>query len=184
MHASRLFTIAAILGLAFALPAQSAMYKWVDENGNVGYGDSVPPKYVNKVTERSSRSGSIKWDRAIAAADTRVSEQESEKQRNESKGQQERKRLDTALLSTYASETEIDLARERELRRNQESLKALTAGLASSSLPEDRQRLDALMNQSRKETDAINTRFDAQKARFRELMGPPKATQASAVPAK
>ena len=184
MRASHLFTAAAILGLVIALPAQSAMYKWVDENGNVGYGDSVPPKYVNKVTERSARSGSIKWDRAMVAADTGASEQESEKQRTDSKLQQERKRLDTALLSTYASETEIDLARERELRRNQQSLKALSAGLASSNLPEDRQRLDALMTQSRKETDAINARFDAQKARFRELMGPPKATQAAAVPAK
>ena len=159
------------------------MYKWVDENGNTNYGDSVPPKYANKVSDRSARPGSVKWERAMAAADTHPSEQDLEKQRHEAKLQQERKRLDTALLSTYSNEAEIDLARERELRRNQETLKVMSSGLAASGSAEDRQRLDALIIQSRKETDAINARFDAQKARFRELTGSPKTAQASSPPA-
>jgi len=87
------------------------------------------------------------------------------------------------LLSTYSNEAEIDLARERELRRNQETLKVMSSGLAASGSAEDRQRLDALIIQSRKETDAINARFDAQKARFRELTGSPKTAQASSPPA-
>ena len=179
MRAYRVLFLIAACGCLLAWPAQAAMYKWVDENGNVNYGDSVPPKYANKVTDRSARPGSAKWERAMAAVDGRQTEQDLEKQRAEAKQQQERKRLDTSLMSTYSSEAEIDQARERELKRIQESLKVMTAGLAASNAPEDKQRLEALMAQSRKETDAINARFDAYKARYRELTGTAKTAQAT-----
>ncbi len=180
MHAYRYLYVIALCGGLMAAPIQAAMYKWVDENGITHYGDSVPPKYANKATSRNARPGTAKWDRQAAQSETAVtSEQDLEKQRVEAKLQQERKRQDTALLLTYASEAEIDLARERELRRNQETLKVMSAGLAGSASPEDKQRLDALIAQSRKETDAINARFDAQKARFRELTAAAKTAQAS-----
>jgi len=179
MRIYRCLCVIAACGGLMALPAQAAMYKWVDENGITHYGDSVPPKYASKVTSRTARPGSVKWDRQASAADGAASEQELEKQRVDAKLQQERKRQDTALLSTYSSEAEIELGRERELRRNQETLKVMSAGLAGSSSPEDKQRLDALIAQSRKETDAINARFDAQKARFRELTAAAKTAQAN-----
>jgi len=179
MHAYRYLYAIALCGWLVVLPAQAAMYKWVDENGITHYGDSVPPKYASKVTSRTARPGSVKWDRQASGTDAAVNEQELEKQRVEAKLQQERKRQDTALLSTYASETEIELARERELRRNQETLKVMSSGLAGSGSADDKQRLDALIAQSRKETDAINARFDAQKARFRELTAAAKTAQAT-----
>ena len=180
MRAYRVLCLVACCVWALAWPAQAAMYKWVDENGNVNYGDSVPPKYANKVTDRSARPGSVKWDKAVAAADGRASEQDLEKRRNDEKQAQERKRQDTALMSTYSSEAEIEQARQRELRRTQETLKVMTTGLAASNAPEDKQRLDALMTQSRKDTDSINARFDAQKARYRELTGTKTAQAAAA----
>ncbi|RPI46368.1 MAG: DUF4124 domain-containing protein [Betaproteobacteria bacterium] len=182
MRAYRFLHVLAVCGCLVALPTQAAMYKWVDENGNVNYGDSVPPKYASKVSDRAARPGSVKWERAMASLESSPSEQELAKQRSEAKAQQERKRLDTALLSTYSNEAEIETARERELRRSQETLKVVSAGLAGSSSPEDRQKLDALINQSRRETDAINARFDAQKARFRELTAPPTTAQATSKP--
>jgi hypothetical protein len=179
MRAYRCLYVIAACGWLMALPAQAAMYKWVDEKGITHYGDSVPPKYADKVSGRTARPGSVKWDRQ-AAADRPLSDQDLEKQRVEAKLQQDRKRQDTALLSTYASEAEIDIARGRELRRSQEAFKVLSGGLAESSDPEDKQKLDALTAQSRRETDAINARFDAQKVRFRELTAGSKTAQAAA----
>jgi len=163
-------------------PAGAAMYKWVDENGKTHYGDTIPPKYANRAGERLSKAGAVpvKSERP-QAAEARPSEQDIEKQKQEARRQLEQKRQDNALLSTYANEQEIELARERELRRNQDTLKMATAGLAKSNAPGDRKKLDALMELGRQETDALNTKFDGHKARFREITGKPAvAQQASA----
>ena len=181
MRTIRFLYVLAVCSSLVALPTQAAMYKWIDENGNTNYGDSVPPKYASKVTDRSARPGSVKWERAMAALDERPSAQELEKRQREAKALQEQKRKDTALLSTYANEAEIEAARERELQRSQETLKVVSAELAGSNSPEDRQRIDALINQSHREIAAINARFDAQKTRFRELAAQ-RAAQATAKP--
>jgi hypothetical protein len=162
-----------------SLPAGAAMYKWVDEHGVTHYGDSVPPRYANRAAERGkagAQPAKAETHKAVAVV---PSEEEQERQKAEARRQLERQRQDTALLSTYASETEIELARSRELKRNQSTLQMSSAGLARSRTPEDQRKLEALMAQSRKETDHINAKFDAQVARFRELTGPASAAQAN-----
>jgi hypothetical protein len=165
-----LATSAGLLALACSFPACAAMYKWVDEHGRTHYGDSVPPKYANRAGERLTKSGvSAKQEQKAPVAEVRPSEQDVEKQNAEARRQLELKRQDHALLATYANEQEIELARERELKRSQDTMRMASAGLAKSTAPEDQKKLDNLMNMSRQETDAINARFDAQKARYREL---------------
>lgn len=169
------FLIAAVMG-ALAGPVQAAMYKWVDEKGNTYYGDRVPPQYADRAGDQLKKSG-----RTVKAeskpAEQRPAEQDPEKAKVEAKQQIERKRQDTALIATYASESEIDQARERELRRNSDTLKHSTAGLAKSNTREDKQKLDALIEQSRQENDTINAKFDAQKVRYRELTAGRAPTQ-------
>lgn len=169
------FLTAAVLGILTG-PAQAAMYKWVDEKGNTHYGDRVPAQYADRAGDQLKKSG-----RAVRAeskpAEQRPTEEDQEKAKLEAKQQLERKRQDTALLATYANENEIDQARERELRRNSDTLKHSTAGLAKSNAREDKHKLDSLIEQSRQENDTINAKFDAQKARFRELTGGKAPTQ-------
>jgi hypothetical protein len=169
------FLIAALLG-ALAWPAQAAMYKWVDEKGVTHYGDQVPPRYTDRAGEQLKKSG-----RTVKAeskpVEQRPSEQDLEKAKLDAKQQLERQRQDMALLATYANENEIEQARERELRRSSDTLKHATAGLAKSSNREDKQKLDALIEQSRRESDTINAKFDAQKARYRELTAGRTTTQ-------
>lgn len=176
--------LVAVLATVLVLPAHGAMFKWVDEKGNTHYGDRVPPQYADRATDQMKKSGRPgKPD--PKAADSRPAQQDPEKQRMEARQQQERQRQDVALLATYANEAEIEQARERELRRNSDVLKHSTAGLAKSNAKEDRQRLDQLIEQSRQENDAINARYDGQKARFRELTAPRSSTQtAQTAPAK
>jgi hypothetical protein len=173
--AACLFAFAAV-----SLPAGAAMYKWVDEHGRTHYGDSVPPKYANRAGERMSKPGGqqAKAEAPKPAAES-LSAEEAEKQKVEARKQLDRQRQDTALLSTYANEGEIELARSRELKRSQDMLKMATAGLARSSAPDDRRKLDSIMAQGKQETDTINARFDAQVARYRELKGPVAAASSS-----
>lgn len=172
MLARKLTVLAALSFAAWGAPSTAAMYKWVDENGKTHYGDTLPPKYANRAAERLNKAGTpnAKADR-VPAADARPAEQDPEKQKAAAKRELEQKRQDQALLATYASEKEIDLARERELKRHQDTISMATTGLAKSKTPEDRAKLDNLLGASRKETDAINARFDAQKVRYGELTG-------------
>jgi len=171
-----------VIGALMSQPASAAMYKWVDEKGKTHYGDSIPPQYANRSGERLNKSGAVqtKVERPAATAEVRPSEQEIEKQKADAKRQLDQRRQDTALLATYASEKDIELARERELRRNQDTMKMATAGLARSNAAEDKHKLDALMTMGKQETDAINAKFDGYKARYRELTGVSPVAQAPA----
>ncbi len=168
---NRLLTIAvaALCGL-FSQSAAAATYKWVDSKGVVHYSDRLPESTRTSPT-RLTRSGlsSPANEGRPGPNDVRLTGQEMEQQKAEAKRQLERQRQDSALLATYASENEIEAAREREQKRHQEMVKITTAGLAASTNPEDKRKLDAAVTKGQQEADAINARFDAQKARFREL---------------
>ena len=158
------FAICGLLGQS----AGAAMYKWVDSKGVVHYSDRLPESTRTAPT-RLSKSGVSSPSVESKQSEARLTVQEMEQQKAEAKRQLERPRQDAALLATYSSESEIEAAREREQKRIQETMKLTTAGLAGSTNPEDRRKLDALLMKGQQEADAINARFDAQKTRFREL---------------
>ena len=180
-HPRMKFLASLVAAFALSLPAGAAMYKWVDEHGTTHYGDSVPPRYASRASERGKPAARPAKNEQAKAVQLAPSEEEQERRNAEARRQLDRQRQDTALLSTYANEKEIELARTRELKRNQDTLKMASAGLARSGAREDQQKLDALMTQSRQETDSINAKFDAQLARYRELTkGPAEAAPATA----
>lgn len=158
------------MSVLFAPSAAAAMYKWVDSKGVVHYSDRLPdnPRGAPTRLHRSGVSAPV-IDSRSSPAEIRLSGHEIEQQKAEAKRQLDRQRQDAALLATYSHENEIEAAREREQRRHQETMRLTTAGLAASPHAEDRKKLDALLARGQQEADAINARFDAQKARFREL---------------
>jgi hypothetical protein len=110
-----LLTAATLVVLAqAALGAQDQkLYRWVDKNGDVHYGDSVPAEFaevdkqiVNEhgVTVRTMRGK--KSDEELAA----------EKRADELRAERElRRRQDQALLATYLSIDEIVMHRDRRV---------------------------------------------------------------------
>ena len=182
---NRLLPIAviALCGL-FSQSAAAAMYKWVDSKGVVHYSDRLPESSRTNPT-RLSNSGvasPTNDGRPAGPTDARLTGQEMEQQKAEAKRQLERQRQDSALLATYTNESEIEAAREREQKRHQETLKLSTSGLAASANPDDKRKLDAALAKGQQDADAINARFDAQKARFRELTAGRLANVNSAKP--
>jgi hypothetical protein len=171
-----MFSIAAAAALVWGASLHAAMYKWVDEKGLTHYGDHVPPRYKDRAGDQLKKSGrTVKTEQPVTAQ--APTPDELDRQRAQAKEQLERQRQDNALLSTYSSEAEIDQARERELRRNSDVLRHSSAGLAKSRSSDDKRRLDSLIEQSRQGNDAINAKFDAQKARYRELTAGRASTQ-------
>ena len=102
------------------LPATQAgkLYKWVDENGQIRYGDRIPPQYARKSNETLNQQG-ITVDRQEAA---KTPEQIAAAQRLEEareaaeRVQQEKDRKDRILLDTFTNEDEMVLTRDGKIQ--------------------------------------------------------------------
>ena len=127
------FVVALFVAMAATLAldarAQGKMYKWVDESGLVHYTDKMPPDAVDKGSIELNKQGIQirKTAPATTPEQRRARETEDERVRQDAKEQQEIARRDRALLDSYTSEEDIDLARNRALRTVELSLQSAQA---------------------------------------------------------
>jgi|GEM_PF-357310 len=108
-----------IISLATCLPASAAMYKWVDEHGVTQYTDTPPPQAVNRGISEMNKAGKVvkKTDAALTPEQIKAQEEALVKEKELKKQLEERRRRDQALIGTYTSEAEIDLARDRNAQQ-------------------------------------------------------------------
>ena len=107
-------------GFLFALATLTAaagqtevVYKWVDENGQIHYGDSIPPEYsdlpkqvLNEHAVTVDHLEGRKTEEQLAA-EAKAKELEMQKELQ--------LRADKALLATYLSVEEIIMHRDRRI---------------------------------------------------------------------
>lgn len=188
-----------IVLLVTAASASAGLYKWTDERGVVHYSDKLPPDAVNRASVQLNREGIAikKTGQAPTAA-----EQEARRAQDQQKRDQERERLlaerrDRALLDSYTSENDIDLAKTRalatiegqiasarsyvaQIAKRRAQLETQKAGYAGKAVPaaigSELASIDAeLARQAdfiagkQKEAAAAAARYDADKRRFHEL---------------
>jgi uncharacterized protein DUF4124 len=93
------------------------VYKWVDENGVVHYGDVVPQQYMDSdktiLNNRGMEVGKIEGKRTPEQMATE-SQQKALQAKAQAELQHERDR-DRHLIATYASVEEIELLRDRRV---------------------------------------------------------------------
>jgi hypothetical protein len=111
----KLLITAALLALSSsALAAQNAkVYRWVDEEGNVYYGDSVPAEFRDQRKDVLDDSGIT-----IDTIEGKKTEEQLEQERLEKERidkQEMELRQDRALLATYLSVDEIVMHRDRRV---------------------------------------------------------------------
>lgn len=194
---SKLLFGAAALCAAVSLNAEAKLYKWVDKSGQTHYGETIPPEYAN-TDAQTLEKGRITGHKD--GFDKKLQE-ESKFDPEAAKEAKEAKRRDEALLNTYSSEKEIDLARDRNLmqvearvnsystmlKSAQESLDSLNKEQETltkqkrkipQSLTDDIVQAQELvakrqkeLDTSQKEMDGVKARYEADKARYRELKG-------------
>lgn len=114
---SRLFT-AALLCVAGGLTfAQQKLYRWVDENGVVHYGDRIPPEYVDQDRDILNHHGiPVGFEEGEITAEERAEKERREAESAEAERiRQERVRRDRMLLETYLSVEDIVDLRDRRL---------------------------------------------------------------------
>jgi hypothetical protein len=155
-----------------------------------------------------------KTDAAPSPEQRRAMEEEELKQREAQRKAMEQKRRDVALLNTYTSEKEIDLTKERNVRQIEFSIKSTQERIveiqkrtaqqqeaikqnaqSNPAVAQDLKRavtenekkvreLEAAIAQKKVEIDTIVARYEAEKARFRELTEQKNPSQSQAPQAK
>jgi len=194
--------VALVIGMTFSLSAAAKMYKWVDDNGTTHYGETIPPEYANKDRAELNKAGRVVDKKEVLTPEERrAKELEDIKKREDEEAAVEQKRRDKALLNTYSSVKEIDLARTRNLQQVEARLNSISSqikmagdnltglqkeadGYTSTSkkipasLQEDLQesqarliKLQQDMEKSKAEKAMVEARYDAEKARYKELTG-------------
>jgi hypothetical protein len=92
---------------------QKKLYRWVDKNGQVHYGDSVPAEYAEQDRDVLNKQG-VKVGReegTITPEEAAVKAAEDKAAREE----QKRKLRDRVLLQTYQSVKELEVLRDTRL---------------------------------------------------------------------
>jgi hypothetical protein len=106
-----------MLLLAQGIAAHAELFKWVDEKGVTHYGDRIPPEYAKQGNSQLDKRGVTvrKTERALTAEERRAQQEESARLKEALKQAEAQQREDLALINTYSSEQEIDMARDRRL---------------------------------------------------------------------
>jgi len=177
-QSSLLLAVLAIACVVWASPAdaQGRVYRWVDENGVVHFGDAIPPEYSKERHEVLDGRGT----RTIVHEEKPVSDSP------------ERDDRDRALLATYGAVDEIVAVRDRRvgfldgqndvalerlngLRARQQTLQGNPAAINELATVEQRIReYDAEIERRNTEIARIRGQFDDEIRRFRELKGLPE----------
>lgn len=103
--------------LVFALPlalasmaAEAKLYKWVDENGETHYGQTIPPEYANQQKVQIKEGMEVQQKPKASAPGKPAAPAKKTAE------QIQQERYDNMLLATYANEGEIDEQRDRSLQ--------------------------------------------------------------------
>jgi Domain of unknown function (DUF4124) len=110
----RVATIALVLA---AGNAQAQLYKCKDESGRTHYGETMPAACAKKeVTEISKQGREVrKLDAPLTQEQIQARSDAAAKKAADDKRVAEQRMKDMAMLSTYGSEREIDIARDKDM---------------------------------------------------------------------
>lgn len=137
-----IFWVLLIAPLAYGADRNSnTHYKWVDENGVVHYGDSIPAKYRDLPKEVVNDYGV-----AVDHLEGKKTPEQIEAERIEQERVKEielRRRADQALLATYLSVDEILMHRDRRVELFQAQARVTELYLANLDRRLEKLRTDA-----------------------------------------
>jgi hypothetical protein len=193
-------------------PAQQII-KCVGKDGKTYVGSSLPPQCAGQAASQMNTQGQVvkrteamltPEQRAAKDAEQRVAR---EKEEEAARKEKEETRKNRALLSTYGSEKDIDIARSRALADNERAVKETqakivqiekvgtgfrkelefyTKGKPPAKVTQDIQNNEIdlkaqqnLLAVKMREVDGINAKYDEDKRRYLELTKGPAAQAVS-----
>jgi hypothetical protein len=193
--------IGAAAAIALATSAWSAStYKWVDEQGVVHYSDKAPadvPSKGESVLDKQGRELK-KIDPPPTPAQMKAKVEEDDRQKALAKAKDDQARKDKALLQSYTTEDEIDIARTRAMSTIESQIKSAQAYSAdltsrqqsiakqktkysgqpipaeldheSAAVDSELSRQLVLIRQKQEELNLTTAKYDTIKQRWHEIM--------------
>ncbi len=191
----------ALVAVIFAgTVAAAGTYKWTDEQGVVHYSDKAPAEAPTKgatVLDKQGRQVK-KIDPPLTPEQIKTKADDEERQRALAKGKDDQARKDKALMQSYTSEDEIDIARNRgistiesqiksaqdysaDLMRRQKAIAKQKATYSGKPIPIELERessaVDAelsrqtiLIRQKQEELGLATAKYDTIKQRWRQIL--------------
>ncbi|HFD80600.1 MAG TPA: DUF4124 domain-containing protein [Gammaproteobacteria bacterium] len=105
--------------LLVILPEAQAgkLYKWVDENGQVRYGDQIPARYARNRNETLNDHGVVLETRAAAKTPEQIAEEQrlERLRKEEERKRREQAHKDRILLDTFTNEDEMIMTRDGKI---------------------------------------------------------------------
>jgi hypothetical protein len=123
---------------------QAKMYKWVDENGQVHFGDRIPSKYVVKEHDELNELG-VKTRHREAAKTPEQKAEERRLEREQKKielAEKKKKQRDRVLLDTYTTERDLIVARDSRLDAVNSQIR-----LAETIISDSNKKIDSMEQQ-------------------------------------
>lgn len=105
--------LALFAGSGVAQTDKTKLYRWVDKNGQVHYGDSVPPEYAEQDRDILNKQGvPIGREEGLITPEEAAAKAAADKAERDEK---KRKLRDRVLLQTYQSVKELEVLRDTRL---------------------------------------------------------------------
>ncbi len=130
--------------------AEAAMYRWVDSNGRVHYGDTLPSTYQKSGAAEMNKQGNV-IRRTQSEAERKAEAEHQAEQKRIQEEEQKQAQQDRALTATYTTEAEIDLARDRALEHHKLAINGaeIRAKAVESNLADLNTRVAAIQKSGR-----------------------------------
>src|SRR5438034_8527900 len=207
--------IAAFIVAVFAGAAAAAgTYKWTDEQGVVHYSDKAPAETPAKGATVLDKQGRPvkKIDPPLTPEQIKAKADEEERVRALAKAKDVQARKDRALMQSYTSESEIDIAKNRAISTIESQIKSAEAFSAdlgrrqkniakqktdygnkpipiehereSTSVDDELARQTILIRQKQEELTLVTIKYDTIKERWREILTDQQRAAAAAAEAE
>ncbi len=110
-------TLCALITLPAAGAHAAKLYKWVDDTGQVRYGDSIPPQFARKSNETLNSQGIVVEHKEAAKTREQIAEEERIKkaEAEAERIRQEKAYQDRILLDTFTNEDEMIMTRDGKI---------------------------------------------------------------------
>ena len=141
--------LAVLLCIVSSTSMAGALYKWVDENGNVRYSDRIPPDQKKNRYQQLNSQGIVLSTRDAAKSPEEIAIEAESKykleklQLEESRVKAIQDKQDRVLLLTFSSEEELERARDNRMQ-----IMDSVIHLIDSNIESTQEKLDGLTNRA------------------------------------
>ena len=134
----------AVILLSTTFSVQAKMYRWVDEDGQMHFGDKIPPEYlVREHDELNAQGVNVKHRPAAKTAEQKAEDRRLKNERKKAALIEKKKRQrDRVLLDTYTTERDLIVARDSRLDAVGSQIK-----LAETIISDSNNKIDTMEKQ-------------------------------------